>query len=252
MTFNQKKSLIAFYISKYSDRAYKELGYNGTWTDAIADMSRRITGPNIELNSYIKRRRDEFDVFFDNGRAGYRNRKPTVQVIEMYQQWNVIGYNDITDLVKEVLSGNFDKEDKIELISDEEEITEGEIEAYFNFKDNSAALKSRMKETQERLYSRSKVEMLKRLYAYRCQICGKDIGDDYKTQIAEAHHIKYFSFSVDNSSNNLLIVCPNHHCIIHKLNPEFDYDKLEYVYSSGKRDKVILNFHLKYGRGERR
>lgn len=85
MTINQKKSLVAFFISKYNEDAFRELGYIGPVSKAMEDLSIRITGPNVIPNAYIKQRRDEFDVFFDNGRAGRRNRKPTVAVIEMYE-----------------------------------------------------------------------------------------------------------------------------------------------------------------------
>lgn len=251
MTINQKKSIIAFYLSKFNEQAYKELGYFGTWTEAMDDMSKRITGFNVIPNSYIRRRRDEFDVFFENGRAGYQNRKPTVQVMEMFRQWNGMNFEKMTELVKTVLSGAFEKEDKIELSKDKEDLTEYEVEAYLNFQDDSAYLNTKMKEIQQRIYSRRKIEMLKRLYAYRCQICGRNIGYEYDTYIAEAHHIKYFSSCIDNSSDNLLILCPNHHTLIHKLNPVFDYDKLEYVYSNDKRDGLILDFHLTHGKEDK-
>lgn len=92
--------------------------------------------------------------------------------------------------------------------------------------------------------------MLKRLYAYRCQICGQNVGEEHGVNIAEAHHIKYFSKSVDNSSDNLLILCPNHHSLIHVLNPKFDYDELQYIYPDGKTDKIILDLHLTHGKEE--
>lgn len=251
MTINQKKSFIAFYLSKFNEQAYKQLGYSGSWSEAMDDISKRIAGFDVIPNSYIRRRRDEFDVFFENGRAGYRNRKPTVQVMEMFGQWNGMEFEEMTELVKTVLSGDFEKEDKIELSKVGEELTEHELEAYLNFQDDSASLNTKMKEIQQRIYSRRKIEMLKRLYAYRCQICGKNIGSEHDTYIAEAHHIKYFSSCIDNSSDNLLILCPNHHTLIHKLNPVFDYDQLEYVYSDGKRDGLILDFHLTHGKEDK-
>ncbi len=69
MTINQKKSLVAFYISKYNEDAFKELGYTGPVSKAMDDLSIRITGPDVVPNAYIKQRRDEFDVFFDNGKS---------------------------------------------------------------------------------------------------------------------------------------------------------------------------------------
>ena len=69
MTINQKKSLVAFYISKFNDDAFRELGYGGPLSKAMDDLSVRITGPGVAPNAYLRRRRDEFDVFFDNGRT---------------------------------------------------------------------------------------------------------------------------------------------------------------------------------------
>ena len=108
MTINQKKSLVAFYISKYNEDAFKELGYIGSVSKAMEDLSIRITGPNVAPNTYIKRRRDEFDVFFNNGRVGYHKRKPTVAVTEMYEQWNVMSFEEMTELVNMVLVGKLE------------------------------------------------------------------------------------------------------------------------------------------------
>lgn len=109
MTNNQKKSLVAFYISKYNEDAFKELGYTRPVSKAMEDLSIRITGSGIAPNAYIKQRRDEFDVFFNNGRAGYHKRKPTAAVIEMYEQWNIMSFEEITELVKMVLDGTMEE-----------------------------------------------------------------------------------------------------------------------------------------------
>lgn len=58
-----EKSLVAFYISKFNDDAFRELGYGGPVSKAMDDLSVRITGPGVEPNAYLRRRRDEFDVF---------------------------------------------------------------------------------------------------------------------------------------------------------------------------------------------
>lgn len=239
MTNNQKKSLVAFYLSKYNDKAIEKLGYKKI-TEALNDLSERLKGDG-KANSFIKRRRDEFDVFFDNGRVGYRNRKPTNDVEDMYHRWNELSFEELSDIVAQVLDGSFYKKDSIKL---DENITENEIEEYLNFEDDSASLNRKCKEVLERKVNKNKINMLKRIYAYRCQICGVNVGSDYGTNIAEAHHINYFSKSIDNSSDNIVILCPNHHSLIHKLNPQFDYEKLQYVYPNGKVDKLILDLHL--------
>lgn len=251
MTNNQKKSLVAFYISKYNKKAFQELEYDGPVSKAMYDLSIRITGPNVIPNAYIKQRRDEFDVFFDNGRVGYHKRKPTAAVTEMYEQWNVMSFEDITELVKLVLNGKIEEEQLLDLETVEGNISEFDIETYLNFDDDTAAMNTTVKSMVERTYSKKKIDMLKRLYAYRCQICGKKVGEEYGANIVEAHHIKYFSKSVDNSSNNILILCPNHHSLVHALNPEFDYDELQYIYPNGRIDKVVLNLHLAHSKEEK-
>jgi len=248
MTDNQKKSLVAFYISKYNEAAFRELGYIGSVSKAMDDLSIRITGPNVIPNAYIKQRRDEFDVFFDNGRVGRRNRKPNTAVTEMYERWNVMSFEEISELVKMVLDGKLEENQEVNLEIDGEEVSEYDVEMYLNFDDKTAALNKNVKTMIERTYSKQKVDLLKRLYAYRCQICGENVGEKYGVEIAEAHHIKYFSKSVDNSSDNLLIVCPNHHSLIHALNPKFDYGELQYIYPDGKIDKIVLDLHLTHGK----
>lgn len=55
---------------------------------------------------------------------------------------------------------------------------------------------------------------------------------------------------VSKAMDNLLILCPNHHSLIHALNPKFDYDELQYIYPDGKTDKIILDLHLTHGKEE--
>lgn len=85
---------------------------------------------------------------------------------------------------------------------------------------------------------------LKLLYGYRCQICGQLIGEEFGSHIVEAHHIDYFVSSLNNDASNQLIVCLNHHSIIHDTNLVFDRRRLLYIYKNGLEQKLILNQHL--------
>lgn len=87
-------------------------------------------------------------------------------------------------------------------------------------------------------------ENLKLLYGYRCQICGKMIGEEFGSHIVEAHHIDYFVNSLNNDSSNQMIVCPNHHSIIHDANPVFDRQRMLYLYQNGMEQRLLLNKHL--------
>ena len=57
MTNNQKKSLVAFYISKYNEDAFKELGYTGPVSKVLsvkldAPAPCRLDAPDLDLICY--------------------------------------------------------------------------------------------------------------------------------------------------------------------------------------------------------
>lgn len=120
------------------------------------------------------------------------------------------------------------------------------MEAKFNydFVDKSASIVEEEKMVKIRKLNRKIGENLKLLYGYRCQICGQHVGKEYGTKIAEAHHIEYFVRSLNNDVGNQLIVCPNHHSIIHEANPVFIRKELTYLYPNGLREGLRLNRHL--------
>lgn len=110
--------------------------------------------------------------------------------------------------------------------------------------DEHADLITKYRTTNIRKLNRKIGENLKLLYDYRCQICGKDIGQKYGTHVVQCHHIDYFSRSLNNDSTNLLVVCPNHHTIIHSLNPKFFASKHLFLYPNGLHEILQLNYHL--------
>ncbi len=110
--------------------------------------------------------------------------------------------------------------------------------------DPNASVEEKMQIAKVRKLDRSIGNNLKQLYGYRCQICGKLIGEEYSAHVVEAHHIDYFVKSLNNDASNQLIVCPNHHSIIHDVNPVFDREKKLYVYDNGMMEGLVLNKHL--------
>jgi len=89
-----------------------------------------------------------------------------------------------------------------------------------------------------------KLERLKILYGYRCQVCGQYIGEKYGSNLIHAHHIKYFTKSLNNNSNNIMVLCPNHHGIIHDKNPIFNAQTKTFLYPNGYEEGLKLNLHL--------
>ncbi len=110
--------------------------------------------------------------------------------------------------------------------------------------DSDARIEERTQIAKVRKLDRSIGENLKQLYGYRCQICGKLIGEEYSAHVVEAHYIEYFVKSLNNDASNQMIVCPNHHSIIHDVNPVFDRTRKLYVYKNGMTEGLLLNKHL--------
>ena len=87
--------------------------------------------------------------------------------------------------------------------------------------------------------------LLKELYGFRCQVCGFDFKPRYGVPYSETHHVIWMSRGGVDHSNNLIVVCPNHHRIIHNANPKFDREELAFVYPNGLRESLQLKSHLK-------
>ncbi len=120
------------------------------------------------------------------------------------------------------------------------------LEAEFNFDstDNTAGLKEVPQIVRLRKLNKKIGDNLKILYNYRCQLCGQLIGEEFSSHVAEAHHIDYFVNSLNNDASNQIIVCPNHHSIIHDVDPKFDRNRLCYIYNNGYEQSVTINKHL--------
>lgn len=123
-----------------------------------------------------------------------------------------------------------------------ERTVENEIE--YEMEDKSSGIEKRLQIVKIRKLNRKIGENLKLLCGYRCQICGQVIGEKYGSHIAEAHHIDYFVNSLNNDANNQMIVCPNHHSVIHDANPVFDRRRMVYRFDNGAEERIILNKHL--------
>jgi len=125
-------------------------------------------------------------------------------------------------------------------------VGEEALERIFDFEttDDTASIQIQTRTCKVRKLNRAIVTELKRLYDYRCQICGLHIGKRYDSNLVHSHHIQYFTKSINNDANNILIVRSNHHGIIHDINPTFDFREKTFVYPNGYREGLALNKHI--------
>jgi 5-methylcytosine-specific restriction enzyme A len=123
---------------------------------------------------------------------------------------------------------------------------EQEYEASINYNtiDPDATIAAVNQMVKIRKLNRAIGESLKLLYNYRCQICGENIGVRYGVNIVESHHIEPFVESLNNNPENQVIICPNHHRIIHRARPVFVRRKLIFVYNNGVEERIMVNQHL--------
>lgn len=110
--------------------------------------------------------------------------------------------------------------------------------------DKSAALIERVQTVKIRKLDRTIGENLKCLYDFKCQICGACVGARYNTTVIHTHHIEYFSKSLSNDANNIMVICPTHHTIIHTTNPSFSRKDLTFTYRNGFTEGLAVNMHL--------
>lgn len=93
--------------------------------------------------------------------------------------------------------------------------------------------------------NRQLVDALNHLYAGRCQLCGFDSPTLYAADSAESHHICYRSRGGPDTMENLALLCPNHHTVVHATDATFDYGKLQFFFPNGRVEPLCLNRHLK-------
>jgi hypothetical protein len=102
--------------------------------------------------------------------------------------------------------------------------------------------------TQEILSSyhrnRTLVRRLHEMYVGRCQICAFDPVSVYGVNAASAHHIHYLSRGGLDVSENLVLLCPNHHAVIHGDDAVFDYRLRKFIFNNGRQEPLALNQHL--------
>jgi hypothetical protein len=115
---NYLSMVVAYYLSKFNEKAYEELGL-GNRTE-----SHKAIGNILDVNeNTVKNMRDEFDPLHDNPRSGWHQRplRPSrQQIVEQYQD---LEEEELRDLVIEILEkksilGDKDGNDSIEIIDE--------------------------------------------------------------------------------------------------------------------------------------
>ncbi|KAA6303277.1 MAG: hypothetical protein EZS26_000530 [Candidatus Ordinivivax streblomastigis] len=168
------------------------------------------------------------------------NKKQQLSVPEEMREYLAI-YSTVFDDVFtiECITNNEIQEAK-DIIQKYDEL---ELEQIIQATDNPAFIE-KTRTIKIRKLDKTIGDNLKRLYKHKCQICGLFIGETYNATVIHTHHIEYFSVSLNNNADNIMVICPNHHGIIHATNPIFNREKKLFTYPNGYSEGLKLNLHL--------
>ena len=138
----------------------------------------------------------------------------------------------------------FDCISQEEYVNETAQIQRMDEYSFENATDDDASIITTVGIKKIRHLSKAIGNSLKVLYGYRCQICGEFVGERYGSTLIHAHHIDYFTKSLNNDATNIMIVCPNHHGIIHDCNPVFNHSTKAFEYPNGYVEGLRINKHI--------
>ena len=92
--------------------------------------------------------------------------------------------------------------------------------------------------------SRAHVEALRRMYRGRCQLCGWESRTAHAVDVCEGHHLQWLSRGGGDATDNMVLLCPNHHRLVHALDAPLDFRDLAFDLGD-RRQALRLNQHLR-------
>ena len=85
---------------------------------------------------------------------------------------------------------------------------------------------------------------LHELYGGRCQICLWNPCARYGRPLCQGHHIHWLCRGGEDTLENMILVCPNHHAAIHRCDAAFDFDDMAFVFPN-YRGLLKINRHIR-------
>ncbi|MCM3548565.1 HNH endonuclease [Alkalihalobacillus clausii] len=147
-------------------------------------------------------------------------------------------------ITKEQFRSEISNKGERELENSISEMNDEQFASYINSLDDSASIEVKEGIKKVRKYNKKIINELKDKYNNKCQICGEGSIEKYGVPVVEGHHLEEFSLTQNNSPQNIMIVCPTHHRIIHKAKGTFNSQTKEIIYSNNYLEKLKLNKHL--------
>lgn len=106
--------IVAYAMARLGQPLLLKMGWQ-SWTDAFAKVGARLG----EKHNSIKLLRDEFDVFFPNGRRGWLLREPHPSRLAILHEFSTVSDAALVEFVKHILAGDqATVEEVVDLVSE--------------------------------------------------------------------------------------------------------------------------------------
>ena len=92
--------------------------------------------------------------------------------------------------------------------------------------------------------NRQFAEALREAYKGSCQVCRWAPRSIYGTDLCEAHHIRWLGRGGEDRLSNLVLLCPNHHRAVHRVDAPFDWDSKQFQFEGRVEALALLNHEL--------
>lgn len=103
--YSKECSIVAYYFSKYDDRAIKALGYKNQ-NEAFQEVA-KVFGKKA---TFVKLRRDEFDAIVSSVRKGWWKRLPAKGNWLIHCELKMLSFDQLTDLVRATMNSKIEKD----------------------------------------------------------------------------------------------------------------------------------------------
>lgn len=243
----KRDDVICYFLSEHEDYALESLGFNSQ-KDCFAFLA--LVFPPRPASSF-RRLRDEYDVLTSNRRRGQCLREPSSRIQRTFGALCDVSREELLGYIQGQISQSalqMNKRLVIELhrAIGAAEMTEREIEDLANLEDPSSGFYVRDTNGKTRKYNIDILRQLKQAYQGECQLCGGTPFFDsaIDEDILECHHIDYFATSHNNDASNILVVCPNHHRLLHRTKATFNRGAACFDLGDGKILPIKLDKHL--------
>lgn len=243
----KRDDIVCFFFSEHEEFAMEQLGFD-TQVDCFDFLS--VAFPPRPASSF-RRLRDEFDALTSSRRVGQHLREPASRVKRAFDSLKDVPRAKLLEYVLEQIDSSSVVSPRLNLSfapeeAEKEEFFEREIDEMANMKDDSASFYYRTKGRKIRKYNVGILRKLKEEYQGQCQLCGAKpfAGSGSNADITECHHIDYFAASQNNDAENIIILCPNHHRLLHKESAVFEREQGRFVLSNGQMLPIKLDMHL--------